>query len=159
MSCWTYEEVELSSRRIIELMKQGKPPRKPDRSAHLFVVAPEPPPPTKLIEWPEDEAEAAAITAQCRVIGKQYRALLAAGHDVARWDEAGTKMLRATLEYLKVHPDAISKVGGRCVYSEGYRRFLIALARGPGEGMTLAELAWFTDIPAKILNEWLEENP
>src|SRR5579862_1713112 len=100
-----------------------RPRRKSDRSACLFVVSQEPPP-TELIEWPEDEAEAAAILAECRIIGDQYRALLAAGHDEARWGEATTKMMTAKCEYLKAHADAVRKVGGRLVYSDGYRRFM-----------------------------------
>jgi hypothetical protein len=135
-----------------------RPPRKSDRSACLFVVSQEPPP-TELIEWPEDEAEAAALMAECRKIGDEYRALLAAGHDEDRWQEATTKMMTAKCEYLKVHADAVRKVGDRLVYSDGYRRFMVALALGPGEGMTLAELAWATGVPAKILSEWLEASP
>jgi hypothetical protein len=133
----------------------AKPRRNSDRSACLFVVSNEPPP-TKLIEWPEDKAEAAAIRAKCRRIGKQYRALLAAGYDAERWDAATSKMLTAVCEYLRVHTDAIRDIAGQSVYSDGFRRFVLSLVRGPGEGMNLAELAWATSVPAGILKEWLK---
>jgi len=128
--------------------------RRSDRSACLFVVSQEPPP-TKLIEWPEDEAEAAALTAECRRIGAKYRALLASGFDVDRWQGATMRMLTAKCEYLKVHGDEGREVGGRPIFSDGYRRFILALVRGPGEGMPLAGLAWATGVPAEILSEWL----
>lgn len=64
-------------------------------------------------------------------------------------------MLKARIEYERVHPDVGRVVGRQPVYSDDYRRFLVALARGPGEGMTLDELAYFLDVPAAMLNEWL----
>lgn len=128
--------------------------RSSDRSACLFIVSQEPPP-TELIEWPEDEAEAAALTAECRRVGAKYRALLASGFDVDRWQGATLRMLTARGEYLKVHGDAVREVGGQAIYSDGYRRFTLALVRGPGEGMPLPGLAWATGVPVEILREWL----
>lgn len=108
----------------------------------------------ELIEWPEDEAEAAAITAQCRRIGDEYRALLAAGHDPERWYNAKIRILTAVIEYMKVRePEEI--IDGQPVYTDHFRRFAIGLARGPGDGMTLAELASVICVPAPILGGWL----
>jgi hypothetical protein len=132
-----------------------RPHRKSDRSACLFVVSNEPPS-TKLIEWPEYEAEAAALRAQARRIGDEYRALPAARHDDPRWCETTVRMLTAVIEYERVHADAHQSVGGKYSYSDGFRRFVMALVRGLGEGMNPAELAWATSVPVGILTEWLK---
>jgi hypothetical protein len=127
------------------------------RRADLFVVPCGPLTDADLIEWPEDEAEAAAIMAQCKRVGDEYRAMEALVPDEALWDEASMKVLTAVRYYQESHVDAIRTRDGRRVFSDGYRRFVTALAGPgkPGEGMPLALLAWTVSVPQPVLEAWL----
>jgi len=130
--------------------------RKSTRRADLFSV-PCGPLTDELIEWPEDEAEAAALTAMCKKIGDQYRAVRAAVPDEKRWFDASIKIMTAVRYYLEAHADAIREVGGHRVYSDDFRRFVLALASDgrPGDGMPLAELAFSAMVPLAVLQGWL----
>ena len=128
-------------------------PRDSAPRRHLFVVPYGPLP--DLIEWPEDEFEAAALRAEAKRIGNEWRALRRTVRDESRWREATAKLLTAIRYYLETHADAMRDVDGSCVYSDDFRRFVLALVHGPGEGMSPAELAYATNVPQAILEDWL----
>ena len=128
--------------------------RNPDRSPFLFVVADRPPLPTELIEWPEDPAAAAAIIAMCEKVSAQHRALEDQGHDYEAWQERTSAMLKAVLEYERAHP---GELNGRGVYTDNYRRFILSLAHGLGQGMSLLKLSTATGVEEEVLDQWLSD--
>lgn len=120
-------------------------------SAPLFAVSNDP---LELIEWPEDDAEAAALVAECHRIRDLMQAMKATGQD-RRNDATTMQMLTAVSEYLRVHPDGHRlHIDGGNVYSDDFRRFVLALARGPGAGMTPLELSFATGVPLDVLEPW-----
>ena len=127
--------------------------------ADLFAIPCGPLPPSdKLQEWPEDEAEAARLVAIGKRTGDKLRALLPAVRDMARWQEATVKVTTAIRYYLEAHEDAARDTdGGSVVYSDGFRRFVVALVEEgkPGEGMSLAEFSFATSVPEAVLKDWL----
>ncbi len=129
-------------------------PRKANRRADLFAVPYGPLP--ELIEWPTDPAEDAALRARLKETADELRAL-ESRPDHMRWQDASAKILLAIRYYLETHADAVRKVNGRTVYSDGFRRFVVALAAPgkPAEGMPPAELAYATIVPQAILEDWL----
>lgn len=140
--------------------------KSPPRDAHrrradLFAVPSGPLP--DLIELPEDEAELAALRAQFKKVGDDLRAMEAAVPDHERWHDASLKILTAVRYYLETHADAVYAMDVRRTHSDGYRRFVTALAGPgrPGEGMPLAMLAWAAMVPQAVLAEWLnsQANP
>jgi transposase InsO family protein len=71
--------------------------------------------------------------------------------------DAFTEVCRAVRDYLLDHPGATCGRGERRRYSDGFRRFVVALtAPGqPGEGLTCAELAEGAGLPLGTLKGWL----
>ena len=67
--------------------------------------------------------------------------------------------------FLRAHPGAVCENGSRCVYSDGWRRFVVGLldAGQPGHGMSIADLAVATGVRLGTLKTWLrsesEDNP
>lgn len=116
---------------------------------------------SKLIEWPENEAEAAAILAAARQVGDQLDALLPTVHDMGQWQGDTVACLRAVIDYQDEHPDAVRNVGGRLVYSQDFSYFILWLVSPgqPGEYMSMPELAYATCVPEEVLREWLDIDP
>lgn len=114
--------------------------------------------PSGLIEWPKDKAAAAALVAAARQIGAELNALLPTVRDEAQWQSATVACLRAVIDYEDAHADARHYVGSRRSYSDDFRRFVLGLVGPgqPGEGMSIAALAYATDVPADVLTEWLD---
>jgi len=107
-----------------------------------------------LIDWPDDPAEAAAIIAACEKISAQHATLEAQGHNYEAWQERTDAVRKALTEYERAHADE-GIVDGR--YTDDFRRFVLSLARGPGEGMSLLKLSTVTGIEEKILAKWLSD--
>lgn len=63
----------------------------------------------------------------------------------------------AVREYLSRHPGACYDRGERRIYSDDFRRFVLALTQvgQPGEGLTLAQLSHATGVPPGTLKDWL----
>ncbi|HXG36392.1 MAG TPA: hypothetical protein VNL15_05435, partial [Dehalococcoidia bacterium] len=61
--------------------------------------------------------------------------------------------MRAARDYILAHPGAACCAGERARYSDGFRRFVVALAApgGPGEGLTSAQLADAAGVPPETL--------
>ena len=95
--------------------------------------------------------------AEGKRIVAQMDALLSTVRDKPRWHDTMAKVLTAIRLYLETHADAIREVDGRVIYSDGYRRFVVALTMPgrPAEEMSSAELAYATHVPRATIEDWL----